>query len=402
MTQPLFSGLKVIDCASFVAAPAAATVLADFGADVIKLEPTGEGDPWRTQYKRHGMPPSEINHPWLMDSRNKRALALNLKSPAGRAVLERLVSQTDVFITNVPLPARGRLGIRYADFAARCPRLIYASLTAYGEEGEEAGKTGFDATAYWARSGLMDEVRPDHRATPARSVPGMGDHPTAMALYGGIVTALYQREKTGSGGEVRASLMGGGMWANSYYIQARLCGVSFPPRPPREDSVSALGNIYRTSDDRWFMLAVLNERQWPALARAVGMPELAVDPRFARPEARAGNARLLISLFDEAFAGKPLAEWRVILDAAGLTFGVVGTVGEIATDPQALATGILRPLAETGMMTVDSPFTLSEAEKVPVELAPGHGEHSRAILLEAGYSETEIAELRAAGTIVDE
>ena len=202
-------------------------------------------------------------------------------------MLDRLVSQADVFITNVPLPARDRLRIRYADFADTCPRLIYASLTAYGEEGEEAGKTGFDATAYWARSGLMDEVRPDHRAIPARSVAGMGDHPTAMALYGGIVTALYQREKTGRGGEVRASLMAGGMWANSYLIQAKLCGVTFPPRPPREDSVSALGNIYRTADDRWFMLAVLNERQWPALARAVGMPELADDPRFARPEARA-------------------------------------------------------------------------------------------------------------------
>ena len=227
-----------------------------------------------------------------------------------------------------------------------------------------------DATAYWARSGLMHEVRPDHRAVPARSVAGMGDHPTAMALYGGIVTALYQREKTGRGGEVRASLMAGGMWANSYLIQAKLCGVTFPPRPPRDESTVALSNIYRTSDDRYFMLAVLNERQWPALARAVGMPELTDDARFARPEARAGNARLLISLLDEAFAGKPLAEWRVILDAAGLTFGVVGTVAEIATDPQALATGMLRPLAETGMMTVDSPFTLSEAEKVPLNWPP--------------------------------
>jgi formyl-CoA transferase len=402
MTQPLFHGLKVIDCASYVAAPAAATVLADFGADVIKLEPTGEGDPWRTQYKRHGMPPTEINHPWLMDSRNKRGLALDLKAPAGRAVLDRLVCQADVFITNIPLPARERLRIRYSDFALKYPRLIYASLTAYGEAGEEAGKTGFDATAYWARSGLMDEVRPDHRTTPARSVAGMGDHPTAIALYGGIVTSLYQREKTGRGGEVRASLLGGGMWANSYLIQAKLCGVNFPPRPPREESVNALGNIYRTADDRWFMLVVLNERQWPSLARAVDMPELADDPRFARPEARGGNARLLISILDEAFARKTLAEWRVILDAAGLTFGVVGTVEEIASDPQALATGLLRPLAETGMMTVDSPFTLSQAEKVVVELPPRHGEHSREILLEAGYSEVEIADLLAAGTIVVE
>jgi crotonobetainyl-CoA:carnitine CoA-transferase CaiB-like acyl-CoA transferase len=402
MTEPLFSGLKVIDCASFVAAPAAATVLADFGAEVIKIEPPGDGDPWRTQYKRHGMPASEHNHPWLMDSRNKRGLGLDLKSKAGRAVLERLVSQADVFITNVPLPARERLRIRFADFAEHHPRLIYASLTAYGETGEEAGKTGFDATAYWARSGLMDEVRPDHRATPARSVAGMGDRPTAMALYGGIVTALYQREKTGRGGEVRASLLAGGMWANGYLIQAKLCGVTFPPRPPREESVSALGNIYRTSDDRWFMLAVLNERQWPALATAVGMPELLTDLRFAKPAERAVNAVILTGILDGAFARKPLAEWRRILDAAGLTFGVVGTVAEIATDPQALAEGILRPLGDTGMMTVDSPFTLSGTRKVPVEVAPGYGEHNREILLAAGYSETEIADLLAAGTISGE
>ena len=155
-----------------------------------------------------------------------------------------------------------------------------------------------------------------------------------MALYGGIVTALYQREKTGLGGEVRASLMAGGMWANSYLIQAKLCGVTVPRRPRRDESAVALADIYRTADNRWFMLVVPNERQWPALARAVGMPELADDARFARPEARAGNARLLISLLDEAFAQKPLAEWRAILDAAGLTFGVVGTVAEIAPIPR--------------------------------------------------------------------
>jgi crotonobetainyl-CoA:carnitine CoA-transferase CaiB-like acyl-CoA transferase len=142
MTQPLFAGLKVIDCASYVAGPAAATVLADFGAEVIKIEPPGEGDPWRAHYQRHGMPPSDHNHPWLMDNRGKSGLAVDLKLEAGRAVMERLISQADVFITNVPLPGRERLRIRYADFAERYPRLIYASLTAYGETGEEAGKTG--------------------------------------------------------------------------------------------------------------------------------------------------------------------------------------------------------------------------------------------------------------------
>jgi len=399
MTEPLFAGLKVIDCASYVAAPAAATVLADFGADVIKIEPPGEGDPWRTQYRRPGMPPSDHNHPWLMDDRNRRGLVLDLKSEAGRAVLERLISQADVFITNTPLPARERLRIRYVDFAEACPRLIYASLTAYGEVGDEAGKTGFDLTAYWARSGLMDEVKADHRVMPARSVAGMGDRPTAMALYGAIVTALYRREKTGLGGEVRASLMGSGMWAAAYLIQARLCGTIFPPRPPREESISALGNIYRTFDDRWFMLALSSERQWPALARAIGLPGLAMDPRFNGPEERRVNALDLMAILDEVFAGRPLAEWRTILDAAGLTFGVVGTVAEIVSDPQAMAAGFLRPLGETGMLTIDSPFTVSGADKVPVVEAPGFGEHAREILREAGYDEGEIEALRANGVV---
>ena len=399
MAEPLFAGLKVIDCASYVAAPAAATVLADFGAEVVKIEPPGAGDAWRTQYRRPGMPHSEHNHPWLMDNRNKKGLALDLKSRDGKAVLDRLVSQADVFITNVPLPGRERLGIRYADFAPTCPRLIYASLTAYGEAGEEAGKTGFDATAYWARSGLMEEVRPDHRAVPARSVPGMGDRPTAMALYGAIVTALYQREKTGRGGEVRASLMGNGMWANGYLIQAELCGVSFPPRPPREESITALTNIYRTLDDRWFMLAAINERQWPALANAIGIPSLTTDPRFVDVGARRVHAVVLTQILDAVFARRMLAEWRVLLDAAGVTFGVVGTAAEIATDPQALAAGFLRPIADTGLMTVDSPFTLGNAEKVPVEVAPGYGEHSRAILHGAGYTDMEITDLEASGSI---
>jgi formyl-CoA transferase len=402
MTEALFTGLKVIDCASYVAAPAAATVLADFGADVIKIEPPGEGDPWRTQYRRPGMPASEYNHPWIMDDRNKRGLVLDLKADAGRAVLERLIAQTDVFITNTPLPARERLRIRYDDFAEKHPRLIYASLTAYGEVGEEAGKTGFDATAYWARSGLMDEVRPDHRSIPARSIAGMGDRPTAMALYGAIVTALYRREKTGRGGEVRASLMASGMWANGYLIQARLCGTIFPPRPPRSDTISATTNIYRTGDDRWFMLALSSERQWPVLARTAGMPELVMDPRFLTGEDRRINAAALTDILDGVFSTQPLAEWRVRLDKAGLTFGVVGTVGEIATDPQALAAGMLRPLADTGMMTVDSPFTLTGSEKVPAARPPNFGEHAGAILREAGYSQQDIASLRATGIIEGE
>jgi formyl-CoA transferase len=400
MTEPLFAGLKVIDCASFIAGPAAATILADHGADVIKIETPGAGDPYRQLHTRPGAPNPGIDYAWLAVSRNKRGLALDLKSSDGRAVLERLVSQADVFVTNFPLPVRERLKTRYADFAQKYPRLIYASLTAYGETGPEGDKTGFDTTAYWARSGLMDEVRADHAALPARSVPGMGDHPTASALFGGIAAALYRRERTGQGGEVRANLMNAGMWANTFLIQAVLCGAAIPPRPKRDDAPNALGNLYRTSDNRWFIIAVVSEdRQWASLATAMGLARLIDDPRFATTPSRRANARALMDIFDEVFATATLAEWRTRLDAAGITFGPIGTTPEIAADEQALAIGALRPIEGTGLLTVDSPFTIEGVPKTPARRAPEIGEHSSAILRDAGYSDTEIAALRQSGAV---
>jgi len=397
---PLFQGLKVIDCASFIAGPAAATIMADHGAEVIKIEPPGEGDPYRLLHVRPGVPNPGVDYAFLADDRNKRGLALDLKSEAGRAVLERLVAQADVFVTNYPLPVRARLRVRYSDFAERYPRLVYASMTAYGEAGPEADKTGFDTTAYWARSGLMDEVRADSGAMPARSVPGMGDHPTASALFGGIAAALYRRERTGLGGEVRANLMNAGMWANSFLIQAVLCGGTVPPRPRRDQTANALGAMYRTGDDRWFIVAVISEdRQWPGFAAAVGRAELVDDPRFATVGARRANVRALMDILDASFATNTLAHWHAALDAAGITFGPVGSIAEIAADEQALAVGALKPVEGTPWLTIDSPFTVEGSPKVPARPAPGVGEHSSAILREAGFGEAEIAALKSSGAV---
>jgi hypothetical protein len=199
MTESLFAGLKVIDCASWIAGPAAATILSDFGADVIKIEPPGAGDPWRASTP---VPGKVTDYYWQLTSRNKRSLAIDLKHADGLAVLYRLLASADVFVTNFPLPVRERLKIDAAHLLPLNPRLIYASLTAYGEQGEEAGRTGFDSTAYWARTGLMDMVRATEDTEPARSVPGMGDHPSATAMYAAIVTALYRREKTGKAGSL--------------------------------------------------------------------------------------------------------------------------------------------------------------------------------------------------------
>src|ERR1700735_5355284 len=241
MTDHLFSGLKVIDCASWIAGPAAATIMSDFGADVVKIEPPGVGDPWRARSSSG----ARNAYYWQLTARNKRSLALDLKHEAGRSVLYRLVADADVFVTNFPLPVRDRLKLASGDLLPLNPRLIYASFTAYGETGAEAAKTGFDSTAYWARTGLMDAVRADLDTVPARSAPGRGDHPPATSLYAAIVTALYRREKTGLGGQVSASLLANGLWANGCFVQTRLFGGSGPHRPPSEQGPNGLANPCR-------------------------------------------------------------------------------------------------------------------------------------------------------------
>jgi crotonobetainyl-CoA:carnitine CoA-transferase CaiB-like acyl-CoA transferase len=392
MSDHLFSGLKVIDCASWIAGPAAATIMSDFGADVIKIEPPGAGDPWRS---RGANPHAATDHYWQLTARNKRSLALDLKHEAGLAVLYRLAEGADVFVTNFPLPVRGRLKLAPADLLPLNDRLIYASFTAYGEAGDEAAKTGFDSTAYWARTGLMDAVRADVDTPPARSAPGMGDHPSATGLYAAIVTALYRREKTGRGGLVSSSLLANGLWANGCFVQTRLFGEPVPHRPPREVAPNALANHYRCRDGRWFIMALFNEeRQLRPLLAAIGREELASDPRFATKEARKENASAFVVELDAVFGTRDMAEWRTILDGVGVTFGVVGKVDDVADDAQMQAIGALVPFADGKALTVSSPFNLAGEIKVAPRRAPSVGQHSEDVLREAGYSADDIGRLR--------
>jgi crotonobetainyl-CoA:carnitine CoA-transferase CaiB-like acyl-CoA transferase len=398
VTDLVFAGLKVIDCASFIAGPAAATVMSDFGAEVIKIEPPGIGDP----YRRRAVPNPEkpLNPGFFFDSRNKKSLALDLRQEAGRAVLYRLVKDADVFITNYPPPARGRLGITYEDLKPLNERLIYASFTGYGEHGPEANKPGFDATAWWARTGLMDLVRAGEETPPARSLPGMGDHPSALGTYGAIVTALYQREKTGKGNYVGSSLLANGLWANACSVQAALCGDEVRPQPPRHKALSALRVHYQCRDGRWLLLSIAaDEWRWEKFKSCFNAPVLD-DERFANDAERNKHARELVAILDKLFAEHDLAYWRKTLDEAGLIFGVVGRVEDIRRDEQVLAAGYLRPYAdEPDLWTIDSPFFLAGQEKAPLRTAPAVGEHSEQVLREAGYTEVEIAGLREAGVI---
>jgi formyl-CoA transferase len=400
MEDGIFEGLKVLDCASFIAAPAAGTVLSDFGAEVIKIEPPGSGDPYRNLPNLPGYPASPHNFAWLLESRNKRSLALDLSRPEGQAVLYRLVAEADVFITNFPPGVRARLGVTYAQLAPLNDRLIYASFTGYGEKGAEADKPGFDSNAYWARSGLMDLVRADTDATPARSVAGMGDHPCAMALYGAIVTALYKRERTGKGSHVSSNLMANGIWANGVLAQAKLCGAKFGERRPREHALNAVTNHYKCRDGRWIILSLLSEeRQWPALARCLGREDFITDPRFATKPDRHARSLELIRIFDEIFAGKDLAEWRKILDGNGLVFGVVGILDDIPNDSQMLENEVLVPFEGDTMLTVNSPIWIDGSRKTQPRRPPGIGEHSDEILRQAGYDDAAIAQLRGSGAV---
>jgi crotonobetainyl-CoA:carnitine CoA-transferase CaiB-like acyl-CoA transferase len=396
MTSSLFSDLLVIDCASFIAGPAAATIMSDFGARVIKIEPPGMGDSYRNLFRLRGTP-DDVDYFWALDSRNKESLAVDLKRPAARAALETLLKRADVFITNYPFPVRERLRLRAEDVLPHNPRLIYASLSPYGEHGPERDRTGYDTSAWWARSGLMDMVRASGDLEPALSMPGMGDHPTAMAMYAAIVSALYRRQITGEGGEVATSLMANGLWSNSCQVQAALCGYELTGRPPRGGR-GTMNETYRTLDERNFILVTTNPaRDWPVLAKTVGRETWLTDPRFATPVERFANSHLLVAELDEIFAGDVWENWKARFSASGIAFGIVAQVADHVSDPQIEANGLFPEIVDgLGLRTVDSPFHLTGVDKVPPRMAPEIGQHTREILAECGLAEAEIDALTAA------
>ncbi|GGC86015.1 CaiB/BaiF CoA transferase family protein [Undibacterium terreum] len=397
----LFSGLKVLDLASFIAGPAAATILGDFGADVIKVEPPTGGDPYRHLYLTPPNPSSETNYTWQLTNRNKRSLALDLKSPCSKDVLHRLVTWADVLVTNFPPSVRQTLGITYEQLAPLNERLIYADITGYGLAGAEANKPGFDVTAYWARTGLMD-VTHDADSPPTLPIPGIGDHATAVTLYSAIVTALYRRVLTGKGGHVTTSLIAEGAWAAAAWIEGALNGAKFVEQHDRKRPANALLNPYRTKDGRWFLLVAAQGKDWHGFVETMNLPQLLVDPRFADGTLRNQNAEALVSILDPVFAEQPLAHWVDVLNRGRVIFGVVQTFDEIVKDPQMLANDVLVPLAEpTGKAshTVNSPLTLVGVPKVAPGRAPDLGEHSVNVLTELAFSTVEINAMLVNGAI---
>jgi formyl-CoA transferase len=395
------AGIRVLDVASFIAAPVAATVLGDYGAEVIKVEPPGEGDPNRTiAVVASGYPKSPVNYPWHLDSRGKRSLAIDLKNDAARAAFDRVIASADVLVTNYPLAARKRLRLDYEDVAKVNPRLIYASFTGYGETGPDADQMGFDLNAYFARSGILDGARYDG-AAPAVTMPAQGDRATGMALAAGIMIALWNRERTGRGTKVASSLYANGIWANGNAVQAALIGAALPKRPPPDRPRSALTNAYRTRDDRWIQFTVVKEdRDWRALCRATEREELIADPRFADTPSRRANAAALAGLLREIIAGRDFAHWRTRLKAETIPFAAIARAEDLVEDEQAVAAGAIVPTTHAEMpRTIAVPFSLADVALPPPGPGPALGAHSEEILREAGVAPEEIAALKASGAL---
>ncbi|HUA79032.1 MAG TPA: CoA transferase [Dyella sp.] len=395
----IFSGLKVVDLATFIAGPSAAVILSDFGADVIKVEPPA-GDAWRMANKLPPQPQADDAYQWHLANRNKRGITLDLKSPEAQTVLERLVRWADVLIVNTPHPARKKLKLEYQDVAQWNPRLIYADLTGFGEKGPDADLPGFDITAYWARSGLLSMTR-DAGAPPTWPVAGSGDNATAVGLYSAIVTALYRRERTGEGAYVTTSLLAEGVWSASVSIQAALCGAKFFGLHDRTQPANAALNVYRASDDIWFVLIVTPDKL-PAVTKAIGRPDLLTDPRFADPASLAKNRPKLTAILDELFGSQPMAYWYEVFSGVHVTFGAVRGPQEVIEDPQLRANEIVVPLEGAGgklTSTISSPIHVHGVSKMPARRAPDLGEHNDEVLELLGFSLTEIASLRTKGIV---
>src|SRR3984885_3008130 len=393
----IFSGLKVVDLASFIAGPAAATILGDFGADVIKVEPP-DGELWRIGQKIPPQPHSEVAYPFPLSNRNKRGVALSFKACSAPPVLARPAKWAEVFIVNTPHPARKKLKLEYDDVVHWNPRLIYADLTGFGEKGPDAALPGFDLTAYWARSGLRDMARAAG-APPTWPVSGSGDNATAVAIYAAIATALYRRERTGKGSYVTTSLLAAGVWSAGVFIQAALCGANFYGMHDRTHPANAALNTDKSSGGTWFVLVATPDKV-PAVLKAMGREDILTDARFSDPAKLAQNRPQLTAMLDEIFGSQPMAHWYEVFNGVHVPFGAVREPQEVVNDPQLRANDIVVPLEGAGeklTSTISSPIQVHGVTKVPARRAPEIGEHNDEVLKELGFTSDEIAGLRASG-----
>jgi crotonobetainyl-CoA:carnitine CoA-transferase CaiB-like acyl-CoA transferase len=393
-------GVRVVEMGFWVAGPSAATILADWGAEVVKIEPP-TGDPMR------GLQASPA---FDLDNRGKRAVALDLAKAEAREIALRMIDRADVFVSNIRPEILEGWGLDYDSLSKRHPRLVYAGITGYGLAGEDRNRPGYDYGAFWARSGIANAITPDGALHPPIQRGGMGDHMTGMATAGGVAAALYARDRTGRGQMVSASLLRTAIFMLGIDLNTalRLDPAQWGNLPRgrgggRSAAFNPLFCCYRDSEGRWFwLLALQGDRHWPDIARAVGHPEWLTDERFSSIMVRGRHSAELMALLDEVLATRTVAEWGRVFDAHDVWWAPVQTTLEVIADPQAHAAGafVEMPAADgTVIRQVATPIDFSDTASKPRGPTPELGQHTEDVLLELGYDWEDIVRLKTEGAI---
>lgn len=396
--KPL-EGIKVVELVSFVAAPAAGRMLAEMGADVIRVESTA-GDPWRFYGVNCGLPVADEENP-LFDLYNlgKRDIQLDTKTPEGKEILLRLLGEADVFITNNRLKSLVRAGLDYDSLKDRFPKLIYGLVTGYGQTGPDVDAPGYDGVAFFSRSGMLADMA-EPGGYPA-SAPGcVGDGATGAALFGGICAALLNRERTGMGDFVETSLFGNAVWLCGTMSAFEQYGYHYPKK---RSEMGALYTFYKCKDGEWLHLAVTqHDRYWKPLAEALNVPELAEDERFKNAALISRNRAQLIPLLEQAFSQFDYDEIAARLRERDIVFDRMRHYRELAADPQAVANGFVKEhIYENGhsFMMAMLPVHMRNMDETGTGRGPQMGEHTDEILKQYGYSEEAILRLKEAKAV---
>ncbi len=403
MVAPL-DGIHVVEVANWLAAPSTAALMADLGAEVVKIEHPA-GDPWHAFMMRGRNPDFDpdvdVDAPYELDNRGKRGVALSLEAQGASDVVKRMVAEADVFITNLTTPRIARYGLSWDSLRQVNPRLVYVVLTGYGTRGPDCAMTAFDHSAFWARSGIMGLVgEPGGPPTPCR--PGQGDHATSLNLLSGTLAALRLRDMTDEGQYVEVTLQRTGIWTIGADVAPSLILEDQPRRVDRVMPGNPLFNHYETADGRWLSLVMPTpDRHWIPTCRAMGQADWIKDERFSTLLGRMEHTAELTDAMRSVFRSRPLDEWRSLLDAESLTWAPVAELPEVIHDPQLEEMNAWSVIegAEGPFRTLNTPFDIAGADIGPRGPAPKIGQHTHEVLHELGLSDEALAELAAAGAL---